>query len=72
MVVRLERVPVVDDRDVEAARVAQPLADVAPGLRRVDHGHDPVGPEPDDAHRGLAVVEAEVALGEDHEPAVGG
>ena len=36
------------------------------------HGHDPVGPEPDDAHRGLAVVEAEVALGEDHEPAIGG
>ena len=28
-------------------------------------------PEADDAHRGLAVVEAEVALGEDHEAAVG-
>ena len=60
------------DRDVEAARVAQPLADVAPGLGRVDHGDDPVGPEADDAHGGLAVVEAEVALGEDHEAAIGG
>ena len=61
-----------DDRDVEAARVAEPLADVAAGLRGVDHRHDLVLAEADDAHGGLAVVVAEVALGEDHEAAFGG
>ena len=61
-----------DDRDVEATRVAQPLADVAAGLGGVDHRHHLVGAEPDHSHCGLAVVEAEVALGEDHEAAIGG
>ena len=62
----------VHDRDVEAARVAEPLADVAAGLGGVDDRDDLVGPEADHAHGGLAVVEAEVALGEDDESAIGG
>ena len=40
-----------------------------PGLGRVDHGDDVVGPVADHADRGLAMVEAEVALGEDHDAA---
>ena len=60
-----------DDRDVVAAGVPQPLADVAAGLRGVDDRDDLVRAEADHAHGGLAVVEAEVALGEDHEAAVG-
>ena len=60
----------VHDGDVVPARVPQPLADVAAGLGGIDDGDDPVRAEADDAHRGLAVVEAEVPLGEDHEAAV--
>ena len=59
-----------DDRDVVAARIAEPLPDVVPGLGRVDDRDHLVVPEPDHAHRGLAVMEAEVALGEDHEAAL--
>src|SRR5204863_1779721 len=58
-----------DDRDVPPW---QDRRDVATGLGRVDHRPDVVRPVADHADRRLAVVEAEVALGEDHEAALRG
>ena len=55
-----------DDRDVV---VRQDRRDVAAGLGRVDDRDDVVGSVADHADGGLAVVEAEVALGEDDEAA---
>ena len=44
------------------------VVDVLPGLRRIEDGDDVVAPVADDAVRGLGVVGAELALGEDDEP----
>ena len=47
--------------------------DVPPGLRRIEDGDDLVASVADDAVRGLGMVGAELALGEDDQPAaVGG
>ena len=44
-----------------------------PAMRRVEDGHDVVAAVADDAHRGLGVVDAELALGQDDQAAgVGG
>ena len=53
-------------RDVVAR---DPLVHVPPRDRRVEDRHDLVAAVADDAPRGLGVVWAELALGQDHEPA---
>ncbi len=57
-----------DDRDVP---VRQPLRDVPPGERRVEDRNDRVRAVPDHTHRGLAVMEPELAFGQDREAALG-
>jgi hypothetical protein len=64
-----ERQRLVERRDDRDVVTGQPLPDVAAGDRGVQHGDDVVRPVADHPNGGLGVMDAELALGEDDEPA---